>query len=509
MQCTYYFLKQFSDELAANIVGMAVSDCFSQNKNELVISFANAQKELHLILNLSRDFNCFATKTVYHKAKSKYQNHFKLLLHSEVKAIRQISYDRSFQIKFDKGQSLFFKLHGNRSNVILLDKKGEAVELFIPKLREDFGLVIKAFEKSQPQWSLDQIQHQTQPSQLNPLIGKTANQYLLEEGWETLCAQEKSHLLAHYCTQIESNPKFLILEGTKPDLLINELSGYRSAMEASNELFYALNHYHFFDLPKKQASIALQKRIHQTEKYIGKCQEQLAKFGTQTSLREKADVLMANLHLVTEIGLEYVLDNFYGGAAVVVTLKANEKPQDIAAKWYRKEKNKHLEVSQIEHKITLKKEELTHLTLRLEELSTLESARELNGFLSTEQVIKKTNETSLFKETSFLGFPIYIGRNSKNNDELLKFGKKEDLWLHAKDVPGSHVLIKKVGTQNIPKSVIEHAACLAAHYSKRKMDTLCPVIYTPLKYVRKRKGLLPGQVIVEKENVVLVEPKAL
>lgn len=509
MQCTYYFLKQFSDELASNIVGMTVSDCFSQNKNELVISFTNAQKELHLILNLSRDFNCFATKETYHKAKSKYQNHFKVLLDSEVKSIRQISYDRSFQIKFGNSQSLFFKLHGNRSNVVLLDKKGEAKELFIPKLREDYSLVIKDFEKSRPKWTTDQLANTTQPSQLNPLIGKTADQYLMEEGWETLSNQEKSLLLENYCTQIETNPQFLILDGTKPDLLMNGLSGYKSATEASNELFHALNYYHFFDLPKKQALNAHQKRIKQTEKYIAKCQEQLTKFKQGTSLREKADVLMANLHLVTQIGQEYALENFYGGQPVIVKLKVNEKPQDIAAKWYRKEKNKHLEVGQIEQKIRSKKEELEHHQLRLEQLNTIESAKELNKFMSTEQVLKKSTETSLFKETSYLNYPIYIGRNSKNNDELVKFGKKEDLWLHAKDVPGSHVLVKKLGTQNIPKSVIEYAARLAAHYSKRKTDTLCPVIYTPLKYVRKRKGLLPGQVIVEKENVVLVEPQAL
>ncbi|MEQ8810389.1 MAG: hypothetical protein RIE59_15060, partial [Imperialibacter sp.] len=77
---------------------------------------------------------------------------------------------------------------------------------------------------------------------------------------------------------------------------------------------------------------------------------------------------------------------------------------------------------------------------------------------------------------------------------------------HAKDVPGSHVVLKWRAGQNFPKPVIEQAAALAAYYSKRKTDTLCPVIFTPKKWVRKPKGAHPGAVIVEREEVIMVEP---
>ena len=83
---------------------------------------------------------------------------------------------------------------------------------------------------------------------------------------------------------------------------------------------------------------------------------------------------------------------------------------------------------------------------------------------------------------------------------------KEDLWLHVKDGPGSHVLIKHQAGKTFPEKIIEAAAQLAAFYSKRKNEALCPVIYTPRKFVRKRKGDPPGAVVVEKEKVILVEP---
>ena len=106
------------------------------------------------------------------------------------------------------------------------------------------------------------------------------------------------------------------------------------------------------------------------------------------------------------------------------------------------------------------------------------------------------------------GFQIWVGKSAKDNDALtLRHGYKEDLWLHARDVSGSHVLLKHQANRPFPPAVVEKAAALAAWYSKRKTDTLCPVICTPKKYVRKTKGAPPGQVVVEKEKVLLVEPR--
>jgi len=107
-----------------------------------------------------------------------------------------------------------------------------------------------------------------------------------------------------------------------------------------------------------------------------------------------------------------------------------------------------------------------------------------------------------------LGYDILVGKNSKANDKLTsQYAKKNDLWLHAKGSPGSHVVIKQKPGSNFPKPVIEKAAELAAYYSKSKGESLCQVLYTESKYVRKRKGSIAGEVIVEKEKVILVEPK--
>ena len=121
----------------------------------------------------------------------------------------------------------------------------------------------------------------------------------------------------------------------------------------------------------------------------------------------------------------------------------------------------------------------------------------------------KITPESLFKKFTINGFDILVGKNAKNNDLLTKsYSHKEDLWLHARDVAGSHVLIKYKSGVKFPKNVIEKAAQLAAYYSKRKSDSLCPVIVTPKKYVRKAKKAKDGEVVVEREEVILVKPSS-
>jgi predicted ribosome quality control (RQC) complex YloA/Tae2 family protein len=91
----------------------------------------------------------------------------------------------------------------------------------------------------------------------------------------------------------------------------------------------------------------------------------------------------------------------------------------------------------------------------------------------------------------------------------MKHAHKADMWLHARGVGGSHVVIRHQSGKKIPADVLEYAAQLAAHFSKGRTDSLCPVIYTERKYIRKPKGSAPGQVAVEKEKVLMVKPGVL
>jgi predicted ribosome quality control (RQC) complex YloA/Tae2 family protein len=104
------------------------------------------------------------------------------------------------------------------------------------------------------------------------------------------------------------------------------------------------------------------------------------------------------------------------------------------------------------------------------------------------------------------GFTVLIGKNSRQNEEVtFHQATGNDIWLHARGVPGSHVIIKAAGRE-VPRSTIEQAARLAAYYSQARSSTSVPVDYTLQRHVRHMKGGGPGMVIYEREKTIYVEP---
>ncbi|WP_418790507.1 Rqc2 family fibronectin-binding protein [Phosphitispora sp. TUW77] len=106
------------------------------------------------------------------------------------------------------------------------------------------------------------------------------------------------------------------------------------------------------------------------------------------------------------------------------------------------------------------------------------------------------------------GFEILVGRNNRQNDYLtMKLAQPNDLWLHVKDIPGSHIIIRNPLAGEIPDNVIRKAAEIAAYYSQARESSKAPVDYTLRKNVRKPKGAKPGMVIYDNQKTIIAEPK--
>jgi predicted ribosome quality control (RQC) complex YloA/Tae2 family protein len=105
------------------------------------------------------------------------------------------------------------------------------------------------------------------------------------------------------------------------------------------------------------------------------------------------------------------------------------------------------------------------------------------------------------------GFEVWVGKDAKSNELLtFKFSDKEDLWFHARGTSGAHVVLK-TGRRQPSKKAIEQAGSIAAYFSQARTSRLVPVVVTKRKYVRKPKGAPEGTVAVEREEVIMVEPK--
>ena len=104
------------------------------------------------------------------------------------------------------------------------------------------------------------------------------------------------------------------------------------------------------------------------------------------------------------------------------------------------------------------------------------------------------------------GTRIFVGKNNTQNDRLtLKMSRPDDVWLHTKNIPGSHVIIKQ-NLDDVSEEALYEAAKLAAYYSKARASSQVPVDYAPRKNVKKPNGAKPGMVIYDDYGTIYVTP---
>ncbi len=108
------------------------------------------------------------------------------------------------------------------------------------------------------------------------------------------------------------------------------------------------------------------------------------------------------------------------------------------------------------------------------------------------------------------GWEVIVGKNAMGNDEMLKsVGRASDTWLHARGVPGSHVLLRRTGDGSSAEpdaETLAHEAAFAAYFSRGRTDSKLTVAYLPFSHLRKPKGRRPGQVLIGGHETILVDP---
>jgi predicted ribosome quality control (RQC) complex YloA/Tae2 family protein len=511
----YYFLRHFSHELEKVLTRTVISESFSQNKDELIIRFETHSEPVFIKASLLPSFSCLSISDKFSRARKNSVNLFDKLIGQRVQGIRQFNNERSFALLLSNTLSLLFKMHGNRANILLLENE-EVQEIFKKNIQADAQLNIHELDR-EIDWSFENFEKHRLilPSQYFT-FGKIIWKYLesidfqkkdTQEQWNIIQAiREELDKKNFYLTEINGIPTLSVLK------VGNVIKQYTSAIQAINDFYYTFTQVFAFQREKASALSSLKAKLQQSQNYYDKMLAKLNELTANNNYKSWADLIMANLHTIKPLSEKATLENFYNNnQPIEIKLKKDFSPQKNAELYYRKSKNQQVEINRLRQALNQKETEILEITFNLEnvEKSTeLSPLRKLVASLSLDQ--DHTQQAALLPYHEFFcnTFKIWVGRNAQNNDILtFKLGYKEDLWLHAKDVAGSHVLIKYQSGKNFPKDVIERAAQLAAYNSKRKNETLCPVIVTPKKYVRKRKGDPAGAVVVDREEVIMVEPK--
>ena len=238
--------------------------------------------------------------------------------------------------------------------------------------------------------------------------------------------------------------------------------------------------------------------------------------------RIKGELILANLHNIKRGQKEAKLQNYYSDELETITISLNPElnPSENAQTYFKRYTKAKRGISQIQQRLAeLEAEEkiLNSYENKIENADTLDALQLIqtqfieNGYLRTQQkgrAQQQKSEGPYRKYTSKNGFQIYVGRNSQANDLLLRqIAKPNDMWLHAKQIHGSHVIIRNPENRpDIPMPTLLQAAQLAGYYSKAHHSSLVPVDYTWARYVVKRKGNVAGYVHYTHEKTLYVEP---
>lgn len=291
----------------------------------------------------------------------------------------------------------------------------------------------------------------------------------------------------------------------------------------------------FFSVRAKQQQLrqSASELIKVVRQELKKCrhkiaihEETLRKAEDAEKLRITGELITANIYQIPSRAETVELVNYYDPEAKPVRVELNPhlSPAENAQAYFKKYTKARNSYAISADYLQQGQTELAYLEsvlVALELADQADSLAEIKSELIKEGYLKPTISKGTKKPApaaepvpmSFRsgdGYEIMVGRNNRENDYLtLKMAKPEDMWLHVKDIPGSHVIIRNPSAAEIPAATMQQAAETAAYYSKARQSSKVPVDHTLRKYVRKPKGAKPGMVIYDNQKTVYVEPGIL
>ena len=291
-----------------------------------------------------------------------------------------------------------------------------------------------------------------------------------------------------------------------------------SPSEFADNYFSSLEHAQEFDARANAVRSRLLKSLRQKEKLKENLERDLAGHGDPDEHKRIGDLLLANISTAKRHGNKVTITDYYaeGAPSIEIEIDENVSLQDEAAhrfRQYGKAKRAREEITermvQIDH-------EIAQLNRQVEEISEIIRQRDetaLAPFIEAKPPRKTPGKQQpsipgVRRYLSTDGYEILVGRAARDNDNLtFKIAQPNDLWLHAGDYPGSHVVVRNPTRKEVPHRTIIEAAQLAGRFSQASEDSKVVIHYTPRKFLSKPKGAAPGLVRLSRFKSITVEPK--
>lgn len=362
----------------------------------------------------------------------------------------------------------------------------------------------------------------------------------LVSGVSPLCARECLHRaggdaalwakeLKHLCS-LEPAPYLLErADGSPADLAAMEITCRDDLTCTRQPSFSALLDAFYLQRSReeglKNASQQLVRNIttlkSRLERKLAAQQQELLLAAQRETLKEQADLITANLYAIRQGDSKALVVDYFAEGMPMRELPLDPllTPQENAQRLYHKYTRMKRAEEVLEQQIAQGQQELAYLEAVLYSFSVAADLRQIqeireelmeNGYLKNKDKQKKKPKPAAFAPRSFTvdgGLTVLCGRNNRENDQLThRHAGKNDIWFHARNIPGSHAVLFTEGTQPSDKA-LEQAAAIAAYYCGASKQPRVPVDYTRIRHVKKPQGAKPGMVNYFEFQTALVAPQ--
>lgn len=544
----YYTLREILREGKTTIVGSVIVQCYTQERNRLVVSTEMDTDELSILISCEPRLPFLYLRSRTHRAR---KNTFDALPNTRNKRISHVSLhpsDRQITLKLEDESSVIIQLFGSRSNVYQVDDVGIIQDSFL-RPRDFIGTKLELPEEVSPQpttyesfcsslFSHSELSLKETLRQTLPLFGSTLHRELavrseiqIETPIGKISDFSRTRLWDSYIEILEelsdASPRIYFEEDKPIEMGLIHLAQYygkperpfQSCSEAVRTFVNLGLKQHTIDKQKRDLETRLSNELRKAKRSLQAITEELSHPDRSATYEHMATLLMANPQLETK-GKETVeLEDFnYPRKLITVPVDPRLSVIENAQRYFNRARKARHSRTEAERRLTVIEQRIDRIQRLFSDLETVRDPKELKSFYRNNQHVLTSTGIRMSKETREEipfrvfhvtgGFEVWAGKSSANNDLLtMKYAKPHDLWFHTRGAGGSHVVLRRNSKNEIvPKEAIEEAASIAAYYSKMKSAKLVPVAMTERKYVRKRKGDPPGTVVISREQVILVAP---
>lgn len=535
-----------------------------KQNHKLLISANSSTPRIHFVNDAKKENPLTAPMFLMLLRKHIGNGTIKSVEQRSTERIVEISIDAYDELRVLKNKTLIIELMGKHSNIILVhteDRKIidsiKRVSLNISSVREVLpGLTYQyppGHKKISPIHRLDEDEFRRLCSNFHSEIYKLF--YMSYEGMSPTISKEICYRANVESTEVASSlsevkteklwgtffrmmsrieqheySPCIVIQGNPHTILdfssvllthyeTMELVEYQSIHTACEE-FYVLK-----DKTERiqQRTSALRKKIqtrldtlqHKTEKQNNEI--------SSSMLLDKdklyGELLTSYIYQIKTGMSEITLENFYSNnEKITIPLDVQKSPSENIQRYFKRYQKSKNRIEELTEQLAIAQKEISYLEnvlLSISQIETYDEISEIQDELAKQGYIRRPSNHKSKKETisspmeftASDGTTILVGKNNTQNDCLtLKLSSPNDTWLHTKDIPGSHVIIR-AKQQDISEKTLYEAAVLAAYYSKGKFSSNVPVDYTERKNVKKPSGAKPGMVIYVNNSTIYVTPE--